>query len=182
MSRAPEISRDAMTAEQQTIYDDIAGGPRGGVRGPFKVLLHSPKLADAVQRLGAYVRYDCAVPWKLREMAILITARHWTAQYEWFAHAKIAREAGLADAVIESIRNGRKPDFTDDAEETVWRFATELYTRRRVSDAAFAAAQALLGRQGVVDLVGLMGHYNVVAMTLNAFEVEVPDGSVPLAD
>lgn len=182
MSRAPQLSRDTMTAEQQAVHDAIAGGPRGGVRGPFNVLLHSPRLADAVQALGAYVRYDCAVPWKLREMAILITAKHWTAQYEWFAHEKIAREAGLDDGIIEAIRAGRKPSFTEEAEEVVWRFATELYENRRVSDETFAAAEKLFGVSGVVDLVGLMGHYNVIAMTLNAFEVEVPDGSRPLAE
>jgi 4-carboxymuconolactone decarboxylase len=182
MSRAPELSRDTMTAEQQAVHDAIAGGPRGGVRGPFNVLLHSPKLADAVQSLGSYVRFECAVPWKLREMAILVTAKHWTAQYEWFAHEKIAREAGLDEGIIEAIRTGRKPPFTEDAEEVVWRFATELYEKRRVSDEVFAAAEKLFGVSGVVDLVGLMGHYNVIAMTLNAFDVEVPDGSRPLAE
>lgn len=182
MSRAPMLARESMTPEQQKVHDEIAGGPRGGVRGPFNVLLHSPKLADAVQRLGSYVRYDCAVPSKLRELAILITAKHWKAQYEWFAHEKIAREAGLDGGIIEAIRTGRTPDFTEEAEEIVWRFATELYASRRVSDKAFAAAEKRFGLSGVVDLVGLMGHYNVIAMTLNSFEVEVPDGSVPLAD
>jgi 4-carboxymuconolactone decarboxylase len=178
----PELSRDAMTAEQQRVHDDIAGGPRGGVRGPFYALLYSPPLADAAQKLGQYVRYDCSIPQKLRELAILITAYHWKAQYEWFAHESHAREAGLPDPVIDAIREGKRPSFTDAAEEEIYNFCTELYENKRVSDASFAKVEARHGKVGAVELGGLLGHYNLIAITLNIAEIEVPGGAKPLAE
>ena len=95
-----------MNAEQQKVFDAIAGGPRGGVRGPFLPLLNSPELADKVQKLGQFVRYECSIPWNLREIAILVTAYHWKAQYEWFAHESEARKAGVSVAVIDAIQDG----------------------------------------------------------------------------
>lgn len=182
MARLPQLSRDEMTPEQQCVHDDIAGGPRGGVRGPFHALLYSPKLADAAQKLGQYVRYDCSIPAKLRELAILITARHWVAQYEWFAHETHARNAGLPDQVIEAIRQGERPAFTDAAEEEIYDFCTELYDNKRVSDETFAKVEARHGPVGAVELAGLLGHYNLIAITLNINETAVPGGAKPLAD
>ena len=177
MSRLPPLTPENMNAEQKRVYDDIASGPRGGVRGPFMALLHSPALADCVQRLGAYVRYHCSVPQKLRELAILITAKHWNAPYEWYAHETHAREAGLDGAIIEAVRAGQRPPFTEPAEEAVYDFVTELYGTHRVSDAKYDAVVAVLGEQGAVDLTGLLGHYGVISMTLNVFEIPVPDGA-----
>lgn len=171
-----------MTPEQRRVAQAIAGGPRGSVRGPFKVLLHSPQLADRVQALGAYVRFHCKVPAKLRELAILVTAHHWHAQYEWYAHDIEARKAGLAESIIESIRKGERPKFTEPGEEIVYDFSSELYAKKRVSDATFRKAQDLLGTQGVIDLGGLLGHYNVIAIALNICEVPVPGGGKPLAE
>ena len=181
MARLPQLSRDEMTPEQQRVHDDIAGGPRGGVRGPFHALLYSPPLADAVQKLGQYVRYDCSIPQKLRELAILITAYHWKAQYEWFAHEPHAREAGLPDPVIEAIRQGERPEFGDVAEEEIYDFCTELFETKRVSDAMFTKIEARHGRAGAVELGGLLGHYNLIAITLNIAETPVPGGVKPLA-
>ena len=182
MSRFPELSRDELSPEQQRVFDDIAGGPRGGVRGPFHVLLRSPALADAAQKLGQYVRYDCSIPQKLRELAILITAKHWSAQYEWFAHESHARKPGLPDDVIEAVRHGERPEFGDAAEEEIYDFCTELYENRRVSDGTYAKVEARFGNVGAVELAGLLGHYNLIAITLNVGEVSVPDGSTPLPD
>lgn len=182
MARLPEVSLDSLTPEQQVVAEHIKGGPRGSVRGPFKILLHSPPLADCAQALGAYVRYGAKVPWKLRELAILVTAHHWRAQYEWHAHESEARKAGLADPVIEAVRTGERPRFTDPDEETIYDFARELYATRRVSDRTWKKAHALLGDQGVVDLAGLIGHYNLIAITLNIFDVDVPGGGKPLAE
>jgi 4-carboxymuconolactone decarboxylase len=177
MSRLPPLTPENMTPEQKRVYDDIASGPRGGVRGPFTALLHSPKMADCVQRLGAYVRYDCSVPQKLRELAILITAKHWTAPYEWYAHESHARKAGLGENIIEAVRTGARPPFTEPAEEAVYDFVTELYGTHRVSDGKYAAVVAALGEEGTVDLTGLLGHYGVISMTLKVFEVPLPDGT-----
>ena len=181
MSRLPNLDPENLTADQRQVYDSIAAGPRGSVRGPFIPLLYSPKLADCAQQLGAYVRYDCAIPWKLRELAILITAHHWKAQYEWFAHEKEGRKAGLADSVMEAIRQGNRPDFDDPAEEEIYAFCTELYASRRVSDATYAKVVERHGQAATVDLAGLLGHYNLIAITLNVFDVEIPGGEKPLA-
>jgi 4-carboxymuconolactone decarboxylase len=182
MSRLPALDPEKLTPEQRRVYDDIAGGPRGSVRGPFLALLQSPPLADCVQKLGAYVRYDCSVPRKLRELAILVTARHWKAQYEWFAHEKQAREAGLPDAIIDAIRQGKRPAFTDPAEAEIYDFCSELYADKRVSDGAYARVLARHGQTGVVELCGLIGHYNLIAITLNVMEVPVPSGEKPIPD
>lgn len=182
MARLSDVNRDNLTAEQQRVFDAIAGGPRGGVRGPFHALLHSPHLADCAQKLGQYVRYDSPIPQKLRELAILITAYHWKSQYEWFAHESHARKAGLPDAVIDSIRRGERPAFSDPAEEEIYDFCTELYENRRVSDAAYARVAARHGPAGPVELGGLLGHYNLIAITLNINETEVPGGARPLGE
>ena len=182
MVRFPELSREDMTSEQQRVSDDIAGGPRGGVRGPFHALLYSPQLADCAQRLGQYVRYDCSIPQKLRELAILITAKHWVAQYEWFAHETHARDAGLPDSVIEAIRHGEQPNFDDPAEEEIYNFCTELYARKRVSDGTYAKVEDRFGKSGAVELAGLLGHYNLIAITLNVGDIPVPGGEKPLAE
>ena len=171
-----------MSPEQQRVHDDIAGGPRGGVRGPFHALLYSPSLADCAQKLGQYVRYDCSIPAKLRELAILITAHHWVAQYEWFAHEPHARKAGLPDPVIEAIRQGERPNFTDAAEAEIYDFCTELYDNKRISDETFAKVEARHGRVGAVELAGLLGHYNLIAITLNVCDIPAPGGAKPLAD
>ncbi|MDC0033583.1 carboxymuconolactone decarboxylase family protein [Alphaproteobacteria bacterium] len=182
MARLPKLSRDHMTLEQQRVYDDIAGGPRGGVRGPFHALLYSAPLADAAQKLGQYVRYDCSIPQKLRELAILITAYHWKAQYEWFAHETHARDAGLSDSVIEAIRQGEHPAFEDTAEAEIYEFCTELYDTKRISDATFAKIEARHGRVGAVELGGLIGYYNLIAITLNVGNIPVPGGVKPFAE
>ena len=181
MTRLREIFREEMSNEQQSVFDDIAGGPRQGVRGPFLALLHSPILADRVQKLGQYVRYDCSVPWKLRELAILITACHWQAQYEWFAHESEARKAGLSNSVIEALQNGKKPEFEDPAEEEIYEFCTELYETKRVSESIYERIVKRHGTETAVDLTGLLGHYNLIAITLNVFDVPVPTGANPLA-
>lgn len=181
MSRLSDLSPDAMTADQRRTYDEIVSGPRGGIRGPFNAFLRSPGMCDHAQRLGAFIRYESLLPGKLRELAICITARHWTAQYEWYAHSKIARDEGLADSVIDAIGEKRVPDFSDPAEKTIYDFCTESLQTNQVSDAAYAAAIDLLGEQGVVELVGLMGYYCMVALTLNAFQVPLPEGAKPLS-
>jgi len=176
MPRLSPIDRDKMNDEQNRIYDNIAGGPRGGVRGPFNVLLHSPELADRAQALGAYVRYNCAVPWKLREFAILICAHHWEAEYERYAHESHARKAGLDEAIITAVREGTKPPVNNEPEKLIYDFCTQLLDKHRVDDDTYARAVRELGENGTVDLVGLLGHYSLIAMTLNAFEVPIPDG------
>ena len=182
MSRLPVIDPSDYTPEQKGVADAIAGGPRGEVRGPFLSLMHNAKAADAVQRMGSFLRFDGTLDGRLRELAIIVTGRHFTAQYEWYAHARIAAEEGLDQAIIDAIAERRRPDFQSMDEEVVYNFASELHERRAVSDDAFAAAQDLLGNAGVVELIVLCGYYSMVSMALNAFDVQAPGGEKPLKD
>jgi 4-carboxymuconolactone decarboxylase len=176
MPRLQPLTPDTMTAEQKRIADEIAAGPRGGMRGPFQAWLRSPALADRGQKLGEYCRFNTSIPPKLSELAILVTAQHWAAQYEWYAHARIAAERGVPAATIEAIRTGRTPAFEDADEALVYGFAREYYATRRIGDATYKAAVARFGEAGIVDLVGIMGYYGLVAMTLNVFDMPLPDG------
>ncbi|MDH3660878.1 MAG: carboxymuconolactone decarboxylase family protein [Alphaproteobacteria bacterium] len=182
MSRLRDLSYDDMSAEQKRIHDEIAAGPRGAVVGPLKVWLHSPALADRAQKLGAHARYHSSLPPHLSELAILVTGSIWQADFEWYAHVGPAREAGIPQAVIEAIRAGEEPPITDEPSQAVYKVAREMHENRRLSDDTYGAACTALGEQGLVDLIGILGYYTLISMTLNAFEVETPDGSKPFAD
>jgi 4-carboxymuconolactone decarboxylase len=182
MSRLPDLRYDEMTAEQQRVHDEIAAGPRGKVEGPLRVWLHAPKLATHAQKLGAHARFQSLLPAPLSELAILVTAATWQADFEWYAHARLAREAGIAESVIEAIRKGQEPSLPDARARAVYAVASEMHRTRALSDATYAAAEQALGRAALVDLVGILGYYTLVSMTLNAFEVPTPDGSRPFAD
>ena len=180
MSRLPQISDQDLTDEQRRVMGDITSGPRGEVRGPFIPLLHNPKAADAVQRMGSFLRFDGALPGALREMAILVVARHWTAQYEWFAHHRIAMEEGLDPSICDAIANNQRPDFSDPSLETAYDLVVELHQQHQISEATFNAAREALGEAGIVELIVLCGHYNTISMVLNGFEIDVPGGAKPL--
>ena len=180
MSRLPAIKEDELTAEQRRVVEEITSGPRGEIRGPFIPLLHNPKATDAVQRMGAFLRFDGTLPGALREMAILIVARHWTAQYEWFAHHRIALEEGLEPAICDAIAARQRPEFSDSTLETVYDLVTELHRDHQIRNATFEAAREALGAAGVVELIVLCGHYHTISMLLNGFEVKVPNGLTPL--
>lgn len=179
MTRIPMLDPDTLSPDQRKVYDAIAGGPRGGVRGPFLALLHSPALADGVQNLGAFLRYETSLGPRLSELAILVTARHWTCQYEWFAHEPFARDAGLSDGVIAAIREGRRPSFSNPDELVVYDYCRELHETRDVGDETHAAAVEAFGVGGTVELTALCGYYTLIAMTLNANRVPLPDGAEP---
>ncbi|NOG70731.1 carboxymuconolactone decarboxylase family protein [Roseicella sp. DB1501] len=170
-----------MTPEQKRVAAGIAAGPRGGLRGPFPAMLRSPEVAERFQKLGEYLRFNSSIPAALNELAILITAREWTAQYEWYAHHLLAMKAGLPAAIAEAVAEGRMPDGMDADQEMVWRFCTELHRTRTVSDASYAKVKERFGERGVIDLIAVSGYYVAVAMTLNVAEVPLPPGvPVPL--
>ena len=192
MSRISCITPENFTQAQQRLFESITGGKRGegrapedllnsegGMSGPFNAWLRSPVLGEAAQRLGETVRFESTLPPQLRELAILIVAAKWKAQYEWWAHERIARREGLDAQIIESIKAETLPDFSDPAEAVVYRFAHELLAEHRVSTPVYDEAVELLGESGVVELVILLGYYTLVSMTLNVFEVPVPAGENP---
>jgi 4-carboxymuconolactone decarboxylase len=182
MSRVTDLSPDAMTLEQRRAYDGIVAGPRGRIGGPFNAWLRSPELADTAQRVGAFLRFRTSLPPRLSEMAILMTAYYWRAQYEWFAHAPLAQKGGLADSVIEALQVGKKPAAMQPDEAVVFDVCNELLNRRRISDATYRHAVETFGEKGVVELVAISGYYCMVGLTLNAFEVVPPKGQEPFKD
>lgn len=177
--RFPAIPPERMSPEQRAVADAIAGGPRGGLRGPFNALLRSPVLADRFQRVGEYLRFNSSIPPALNEFAILITAREWSAQYEWYAHHRLAMQAGLSPAIAQAVAEGRRPEGMSEDEALVYDFCTELHRTRTVSDATFERAKARFGEQGVIDLIGVSGYYVAVAMVLNVAQVPLPEGVAP---
>ena len=174
--RMPEIPLDKMTAAQRTVADAIMSGPRGGMRGPFNTWLRSPELADRLQKVGEYVRYNTSLDKRLNEMAICMTAQHWGSQYEWYAHAPLALKAGLDPAVLKAIGEGRKPDTMKEDEAIVWEFTTQLRRDHNVDDATYARAMEKFGERGILDLIAVNGYYDVVSMTLNVARVSPPAG------
>lgn len=175
--RLPPLERDAMTPDQQRAADALVRGRRGALFGPFVPLLRSPELLDRAQRLGEYLRYDSALPVRLRELAILVTARHFRQAYEWHVHAPAALEAGLAAAAIAELAAGRRPRSLGADEAVVHDFCAELHTHHEVRDETYAAALALLGERGVVDLCGLCGYYGLLALVMNAARTPLPEGA-----
>lgn len=179
MSRLSELSPETMTAEQKAVYDQIMSGPRGGVRGPFNALLRNPLMAQNVQKLGEAIRYGSNLGGNLREIAILVTGRFWTSQYEFYAHAKVARDEGVDEKIIEAIAQRRRPNFVDSEEAAVYEFCTELHEKQNVSDNTYEWALEQFGEAGVVELCTICGYYTIVSMILNTFGVELPEGETP---
>lgn len=167
--RLPHFDIAQATPEQKAVLDEILSGPRGNLNGPFLGWIHSPELAQHAQRLGAFCRYQTGLPLRLSELAILVTAARWQAQAEWSIHYPIALQAGVAEAEAEQIRQGQRPTFADSDDALIYAFASELYDAKRVSDATYAKTVERFGHPVTVNLVGLLGYYALVAMTLNVF-------------
>jgi 4-carboxymuconolactone decarboxylase len=177
--RFKPLTWDGLTAEQKTMVNDLLAGKRTSLDGPFNALLRSPEMGNLSQKLGEYLRFRTSVPRRLNEMAILLTARWWSAQFEWSAHKPLGLDAGLSAAVIDDIQAGRRPARMQPDETVVYDFCTELREHRRVSDSTFKAAMNTLGERGVIDLVALMGYYDSVSMVLDVDRYPVPEGAQP---
>ena len=163
--RLPAFDTAKLTAEQQAIVAAINSGPRGRFSnsGPFAVFLHAPTFGMLAQQLGGYLRFNTSLPPRLSEFAILCTGQYWKAQYEWHAHAAIAARQGVKEATIRDL--------------AIYAFVKELYATRRVSNAAYARVHKLLGDAGMVELVGILGYYVLISMTLNVFRIPLPEGA-----
>ena len=168
----------ALSPRQQEISDRITSR-RGGTRGPFLVWLRSPELCEKVEALGAYCRFESALDPRLRELSLLIAARHWDAQYSWNAHAKKTIDAGIPAAAVEAIAERREPVFDDEQDAVFYRFCKELLETHFVSDETFAEALAVFGEEQLVDVVGVLGNSSMLAMCLNAFAVPLKEGDEP---
>jgi 4-carboxymuconolactone decarboxylase len=175
--RFAEIPLDKMTPAQRTVAEAIMSGPRSRMSGPFNAWLRSPELADRLQKVGEYVRFNTSLDKRLNEMAIIMTAQYWGSQYEWYAHAPLAIKAGLDAETIAALGAGKKPEKMKDDEAIVWEFTTQLRRDHGVDDAIYAKAVDKFGEPGVMDLVAVNGYYDVVSMTLNVAHVAPPSGA-----
>lgn len=183
MPRAPDIDPATLTAEQRRVYDAIVSGPRGAVQGPLRVWLHAPRFAERAQALGAHCRYGSGLPSRLSELAIITTGAFWRADFEWHMHAPLAIEAGIDAQAVEAIRVGATPALTRSDEAAVYAFVRELLETRRLREETFQTAVSALGLPAVVELVGIVGYYCLISLTINAFEVALPEGAPsPFAD
>jgi len=177
--RFKPLTYDEMTPAQKTMIEHLLAGPRAGANGPFNVLLRSPEIGDLGQQFGASTRFKSSLPQRLYELAILVTARHWTSQYEWQAHHRSALQAGLSPAIADAIAQGKRPAVMQKDEEAVYNFSSELLNTKQVSDATFGAVKNALGERGVVDLVAVMGWYGTVSMLLNVDRYPLAEGTQP---
>ena len=179
--RFKALTYDSMSEVQKKAANDLASGQRGrlNIDGPNALLLRSPELMSRTQRVGEYLRYNSAIPPRLSELAILVTARQWTAQIEWMTHAPIAQKAGIDAAVIEDIAAGRRPTGMKDDEAMIYAFCRQLQETKTVDDATFKAVLDKFGENGVIDLVGITGYYTMLAMVLNVARMPLPAGKSP---
>jgi 4-carboxymuconolactone decarboxylase len=178
MARLPNLNKDQLKPEDLKYYDVIAES-RGGVRGPYGVLLHSPDLAARVAHTGSYVRYNLDLPEALRETIIIATAREIKSQYEFSAHARLARQAGVSEDTIQAIAHGTAPQGLSGDEERLVRYVQELLRNHKIGDATFNAGRDCFGMQKTLEITALVGHYLLVGQILAAFEVELPAGAKP---
>ncbi len=176
--RFKPLTWDKMTPEQKTMVQHLVSGDRGNAsNGPFNVTLRSPEMGDKAQALGAQLRFHSSLPNRLNELAIIMTARYWTSQYEWYAHRQLALKAGLSQSIIDAIANGKRPASMQPDEEAIYNFGNELLNTKQVSDAAFKAVVDKFGERGAVDLTGVMGYYCFVSMMLNIDRYPLPEGA-----
>lgn len=173
-SRLPTIPPAQYSAEQKQAAADFEAARKTPVFGPFEPLMYSPQVMSQARAMGDYLRYKSAIGTTLSELAILVTAREWTQDYEWYVHQPIAVKAGIRASITDAIADGRRPTGMSDDEEIVYDFSTELHRNKRVSDATFARAEKRFGKQGVVDLTGINAYYTLLAMQLNTAGYEPP--------
>lgn len=178
-ARLAQLKEEDLNAAQRALLESLRAGPRGKsltVRGPFAAWMHAPEFGQLAQALGAHARYKTALDPRLSEFAILCTARLWKAQYEWFAHAPMALKAGVKPKVIEDLRKGRAPASAPKDERAIYAFVLELYKTRRVSNPTYKRVRAFLNDAAMVELVGILGYYALISMTLNVFAMLPPEG------
>jgi 4-carboxymuconolactone decarboxylase len=171
-------SPEDMSSDQRQTYDEAIAGKRGRPPAPMMAWLNSPEMARHATRLGEVLRFDTIFPARLSEIAILVTARHWTSHYEWFAHKRLALAGGMDPTIADAIRDRRTPVFDDPQAKMIYDVAKSLHEGHGLTQPLYDEAVEALSLRGVVEIIGLCGYYTMVSMTLNTFEFALPDGQV----
>ena len=187
MSRLQPLLPENMSEAQREMYDTVLSGkrgagltaPDGSLIGPFNAMIRNPLLGDRLQRVGETLRFDSSLSRRVIEITTLVVGAHWRAQYAWWAHERLAKQAGLSDAVIASIKCGERPDLADDREATAYDLATELHRTQRLSDATYNRAVDHFGEAGVLELLSLVGYYTAISVILNGFNIPLDPGETP---
>ena len=180
--RLPKLSYEQLTPRQKEVHDKHTAR-RERIGGPYNVWLHSPEMFEKASAISNYIRFDCALPEKLREFGILVTARYWDAQYSWNAHVDKALALGVPKDVIDDLAAGKKPNFKADDERIYYNFAMEALENHFVSDKTFNEARALFGEKALVDLIGSVGYFSMLQICLNSAEVDLQaDRKPPFAN
>ena len=183
MSRLERKTYEQLTAEQQEAFDKVVSDRPvkpvdGHIGGPFDVWIRSPEMGQRLVGLGGFFRFRTSVDRRYIELAILVTGQFWQAQFEWWAHEPMARDAGVPEDIIQAIKIGDTPRLEEAGDQAAYALATEIHHSRKLTDATFSAAQAQFGETGVAELIGLCGFYGIVSMKLNGFDVDLPDGAI----
>ena len=179
--RLGPIPEDQMTAAQKAAVDAVMSGPRKHMGGPFSALLRSPELMNRVQKVGEYLRFQCPIDKRLGEFAAIIAARHWSQQFEWWAHYKQAVEAGLKAEIGDAVAEGRRPNGMAEDEEILYDFLTEALKNNGVCDTTYGRTVKKFGEQGVIDILAIAGYYGLLALVMNVARTPVPEGdALPL--
>ena len=179
--RLPTIPPDKYSAEQTKAAQDFQAARKVPVFGPFEPLMHSPEVMSQARAMGDYLRYHSAIGNTLSELVILITAREWSQDYEWYVHHPIALKAGINHGIADAIADGRRPTGMSEDEEIVYDFATELIRNKRVSDQTYTRAEKRFGNKGIVDMTGICGYYTLLAMEMNVAQYPAPKNAAKLA-
>ena len=176
--RLAVLNDEQLNPTQRALIEAMRSGPRGQsltIRGPFAAFLHAPVFGDLAQRLGAHCRYKTTISPRLSEFAILCTARLWRAQFEWYAHEPMALKAGVSPKTVRDLKAGRVPKSAAKDERAIYDFIQELYKTRRVSDRTYKRVRSFFSDEAMVELVGVLGYYVLISMTLNVFQLLPPD-------
>jgi 4-carboxymuconolactone decarboxylase len=174
--RLEPLDEGRLTPRQKELAERIVGR-RGRLGAPFRIWLRSPELCDRVEALGAFARFEAALPLKYRELGLCLAARELESPYPWNAHARKTVEEGIPQAAMDAIAAGREPEFDDPDDGLFYRFCTELLRTRRVREDTYAEALERFGEQGLIDTIGVLGNATMLSMCLNVFEVDLPEGA-----
>ncbi|MDA3039876.1 MAG: carboxymuconolactone decarboxylase family protein [Actinomycetota bacterium] len=189
MTRLPFIPNEDLTSEQQEVWNNVVNGKRGDASrfinaegalvGPFNAAMHAANTGRKVVALGEALRFDTAIDNRLLELAVCMVGAHWKSNFEWYAHSRLAVQAGVSAEAVAAIEKGDRPELARADEAAVYEFTRMLLSDGRVSDAVYGAAQAEVGDQGMVELTQLIGYYCLISLTLNTFQVDLPPGETP---
>lgn len=178
-TRTPFLTPEQMNPEQLRIYQEIVASRGTWLNGPFAPMLHQPRLAEPAQKLGGFLRYHTCLSPAVSELAILVVARHWDCDFEWYQHAKIALQSDVDATVVEAVAHDRRPELPDERQRAAYEFAKALLETHRVPESVYDRVKSLFGVVGAVELTALIGYYTLIAFTLNAHEVPLPSGVAP---